>query len=106
MAKYLWKASYSPDGVKGVLKEGGTGRRAAIEKLAANLGGAIDAFYFAFGGTDVYVIADIPDNVTAAAVALTVGAAGAASIETVVLLTPEEIDQAVQKTVEYRPPGA
>ena len=106
MAKYLWKASYSAEGMRGVLKEGGTGRRAAIEKLAANLGGSIDAFYFAFGGADVYVIADIPDNVTAAAIAMTVGAAGAASIETIVLLTPEEVDAATQKTVEYRPPGA
>lgn len=106
MAKYLLKASYSVDGIRGVMKEGGTGRRAAVEKLVANLGGSLEAFYYAFGQTDVYVIADIPDNETAAAIAMTVGASGAASVDTVVLLTPEEIDKAAHTSVDYRPPGA
>lgn len=106
MPKYLWKVSYTQAGVKGVLKEGGSSRRDMVEKLTAGLGGSLEAFYFAFGDEDVYVIADVPDAETAAAVSLTVGAAGAASIETVVLLTPEQVDAATKKSVDYRPPGA
>lgn len=106
MAKYLWQASYSVEGAKGLLKEGGTSRRATIEQLVKDIGGTVEGFYFAFGDDDVYVIADIPDNVTAAAMSLTVAAAGAARIKTTVLLTPEEIDDATQKSVAYRPPGA
>ncbi len=106
MAKYLLEANYTQAGVQGVLKEGGSGRRDAIGKLLADLGGTLEAFYFAFGDDDVYVIADVPDNTTAAAIALTVGAAGAATVKTVVLLTPEEIDAATKQSVAYRPPGA
>jgi len=106
MAKYLIQASYTQSGVQGVIKEGGSGRRDAIAKLLADLGGTLEAFYFAFGEDDVYVIADVPDNTTAAAISLTVGAAGAARTKTVVLLTPEEIDRATQQSVAYRPPGA
>ena len=106
MARYLWQVSYSAEGVRGVLGEGGTGRRAAVEKLVEGVGGRVVSFDFAFGADDVFVIADIPDNVTAAAIGLTVAAAGAASIRTVVLISPEEIDAAAQKTIEYRAPGA
>lgn len=106
MAKYLWQASYTAEGVRGLLKEGGTSRRATVEQLVKELGGSIEAFYYAFGGDDVFVIADIPDHVTAAAISLTVGAAGAVRIKTTVLLTPEQIDDATQKSVSYRPPGA
>lgn len=106
MPKFLIKASYTSDGTKGLQKEGGSGRKAAIEKLAKSSGGKLEAFYFAFGDTDAYVIVDLPDNASAAAVSLTVGAAGGATTETVVLLTPEEVDAAAKKTVNYRAPGA
>ena len=106
VAKYLWKVSYTQAGVQGIMKEGGSSRRAMVEKLTAGLGGSLEAFYFAFGDDDVYVIADVPDAETAAAITLTVGASGAASIETVVLLTPEQIDAATKKSVDYRAPGA
>jgi uncharacterized protein with GYD domain len=106
MAKFLWKASYTSDGVKGVLKEGGTGRRAAVEKVVEGLGGKVDAFYFALGEHDVYVIAELPDTVTATAVSLTVNASGVVALDTVELLTPEQVDEASKKSVEYRPPGA
>jgi uncharacterized protein with GYD domain len=76
-----------------------------VEKLVSNLGGSLESFYFAFGERDVYIIAEFPSHVDAAAVSMTVGAAGAASCKTVVLLTPEEIDEATQRTVEYRAPG-
>ncbi|HLA93088.1 MAG TPA: GYD domain-containing protein [Actinomycetota bacterium] len=106
MAKYMIQASYTQSGVQGVLKEGGSGRRDAIGKLLADLGGSLEGFYFAFGQDDVFVIADLPDNVTAAAIGLTVAASGAVTSRTVVLLTPEEIDRATQQSVSYRAPGA
>ena len=105
MAKYMFEAKYNTEGVKGLIHDGGTGRRAAIEKMIAGVGGRLDAVYFAFGGTDAYVIADLPDNATAAAVALTVAQAGKSSIRTIVLMTPEEADAATKKTVAYQPPG-
>jgi uncharacterized protein with GYD domain len=104
--KYLWKVSYTQEGMKGVLKEGGTSRRTMIDKLVSNMGGTLETFYFAFGEDDVILIADFPSNIDVAAVAMTVGAAGAAKVHTTVLLTPEDIDQAIEKTVEYRAPGA
>jgi uncharacterized protein with GYD domain len=105
MPKFLWQASYSTEGVQGVLKEGGTGRRAAVEKLVQSVGGRIEAFYFAFGSDDVFVIADLPDQRSAAAVGLTVNAQGLAHLKTVVLITAEEIDVAIKTKVDYRPPG-
>ena len=105
MPKFLLKASYTSSGVKGVMKDGGTGRREAVQKLIEGAGGKMEAFYFAFGEADVYVIADLPDNVTAAALSAAVNSVGAVELGTVALLTPEEIDQAVKKAVDYRPPG-
>jgi uncharacterized protein with GYD domain len=105
MPKYLIQANYVGDGVKGLLKEGGTGRRAAVEKLAASVGGSLEAIYYAFGDTDVFIILDLPDNASAAAAALTAGAAGAVTLKTTVLMTPEELDQATKKSPSYRPPG-
>jgi uncharacterized protein with GYD domain len=77
-----------------------------VAQVAESVGGRLEAFYFAFGDRDAYVIADLPDNKSAAAVAVTVNAAGGATVKTVVLLTPEEVDAAAQRSVEYRPPGA
>jgi|SRR5829696_4233466 uncharacterized protein with GYD domain len=106
MPKYLIEASYSLEGVKGVQSGGGSSRRDAVAKVAESVGGRMESFYFAFGDHDVYTIVDLPDNESAAAVALTVNAAGGASIRTVVLLTPEEVDAAAKRSVEYRPPGS
>lgn len=107
MAKYLITASYSVEGTKGLIKDGGSKRRAAAEQVIKALGGSLEAFYFAFGDTDVYVIADVPDNVSTAAASLTINASGAVAVKTTVLITPEEMDQATKKaaTVSYRPPG-
>jgi uncharacterized protein with GYD domain len=105
MAKYLVEANYVGDGIKGLLKEGGTSRRAAVEAAAKTVGGSVDAFYYAFGATDAYVIIDMPDNVTSAALALTIAASGTVTLRTTTLLTPEDIDQAVKKSPSYRPPG-
>ena len=106
MPKYLFEASYTPEGVKGVQSAGGTSRRDAVEKVAASVGGQLESFYFGFGDRDAYVVVDLPDNESAAAVALTVNAAGGATVRTVVLLTPEEVDAAAKRSVEYRPPGS
>ncbi|MFQ5967328.1 MAG: GYD domain-containing protein [Acidimicrobiia bacterium] len=105
MPKYLFKANLSPEGLMGTLKEGGTSRRAEIEKETKDLGGTIEAFYYAFGETDAFVIADVPDAETAAAFSMAVTASGAGTVETIVLITPEQMDEAAQKTVHYRPPG-
>jgi uncharacterized protein with GYD domain len=105
MAKYLFEARYTPEGAKGVAKEGGSGRRAAIAKMAEGMGGKLESFYYAFGDVDAYVIVDMPDNVSAAAAALAVNQGGAASVKTVVLIAPEDMDKAGKKTVDYRAPG-
>jgi uncharacterized protein with GYD domain len=106
MPKYLFEASYTVDGAKGLLKDGGSKRRAAVEAVAKSMGGRVETFYFAYGETDAFVIVDLPDSVSATAVALTVGASGSVRLKTTVLVTHEEVDQAVKKTVQYRPPGA
>ena len=105
MPKYLYQASYTPEGLKGLLKEGGSKRRAAVEELARSLGAKVEAFYYALGDSDVIVIIDAPDNVSAAAASLVINASGAAYLNTTVLLTPEEMDNATKKSVSYRPPG-
>jgi uncharacterized protein with GYD domain len=105
VSKYLIEASYTAEGVKGVLREGGSGRRAAIEQLITGAGGKVESFYFVFGDNDVIVVVDMPDNATMAAVSLAISAAGAATTAVRVLLTPEEIDAATKKTMEYRAPG-
>ena len=106
MPKYLVQASYVGDGVQGLRQEGGSARRVAVEAACASVGGRLDAFYFAFGETDAYVVLDVPDNKTAAAASLAVKASGAATSEVIVLLTPEEIDEAAKISVDYRPPGS
>ncbi len=105
MLKYLIKANYVGEGLKGLLKEGGTSRRAVVEKMVNSMGGKLEAFYYAFGETDLYAIVDMPDNVSTAAFNLTVAASGAVSLNATILMTPEEIDQAVKKSPSYRPPG-
>jgi len=105
MPKYLVQANYVGEGVKGLLKEGGSSRRAAVEKLIKSAGGKLETFYYAFGETDLYVIADMPDNASMAAVALMVAASGVINLKTTVLMTPEELDNAAKKTPSYRPPG-
>jgi uncharacterized protein with GYD domain len=105
MAKYLFEARYTAEGAKGVAREGGSGRRTAVAKMAEGLGGKLEAFYYAFGDVDAYVILDYPDNVTAAAAALAVNQAGTVTVKTVVLISPEDMDKVAKKSVEYRPPG-
>jgi uncharacterized protein with GYD domain len=106
MAKFLVKGSYSTEGTKGLLKEGGSSRKAAVEKMIKGLGGSVEAFYYAFGDTDVFVICDLPDSVTAAGISLAINATGTVNVSLVPLLTVQDIDQASKKSVGYRAPGA
>ena len=105
MAKYLVQASYTVDGVKGVMKEGASSRKATIDKLIKSLGGTMEAFYFAFGEADVYVLVDLPNNETVAALSMAVSVTGAVNLKTTVLMTVDEVDRATKITVNYRPPG-
>jgi uncharacterized protein with GYD domain len=105
MAKYLIEASYTLDGIKGVQSAGGSSRVSAVKAAVEGLGGSLESFYFGFGDHDAYVTADMPDNESAAAVAIAVGASGGANVKTTVLLTADEVDAAAQKSVDYRPPG-
>jgi uncharacterized protein with GYD domain len=106
MPKYLIQASYTAEGLKGVLHEGGTARRQVVERTVESLGGRVEQMYFAFGETDVYIVADLPSNAACAAFGLTASAAGAVRTNTVVLLTAEEIDEATRQKVQYQAPGA
>ncbi|MCK5250751.1 MAG: GYD domain-containing protein [Spirochaetaceae bacterium] len=105
MPKYLFQASYVGEGIKGLLKEGGSKRRETVEQTVKGMGGTLEAFYYAFGEDDVIAISDFPDNINAAALALMINASGAVELKTTVLMTPEEVDQATKKTIDYRPPG-
>jgi uncharacterized protein with GYD domain len=105
MPKFLVRASYTQSGIAGVLREGGSSRVKAIQELAASVGGSADAIYWALGEDDFFMIADLPDNTAAAAVAATVGATGTARVTTVPLLSADEVDRIAHTSVEYRPPG-
>jgi uncharacterized protein with GYD domain len=105
MPKYLVTASYTAEGTKGVLKDGGTKRRQAAEAALKSVGGRVESFYFAFGEYDLYSVVEVPDPASMAAAAMAIGASGAVRLRTVVLLTPEDIDQAAKKGTTYQPPG-
>jgi uncharacterized protein with GYD domain len=106
MAKYLWTGGYTAEGIRGVMREGGTGRLEAIRKLVEGVGGRLESAYWAFGKADFFIVVELPDNVSAAAAAMTVAGAGAVELITIPLLTAEEVDQAGKMNVTYRPPGA
>jgi uncharacterized protein with GYD domain len=105
MSKYLLEARYTAEGAKGLVREGGSERRSAIAKMTEGVGGKLETFYYAFGDVDVYAIVDVPDSVTAAAIALAVNQGGGATLKTVALISPEDMDKASKKNVNYRPPG-
>jgi uncharacterized protein with GYD domain len=105
MAKFLVRANYTGDGVKGLINEGGSKRRDAATAAIESVGGTLECMYYAFGDTDVYAICDMPDNASAAAVSLLINASGAVSLNLTPLMTPEDVDAAVAKTPSYRAPG-
>jgi uncharacterized protein with GYD domain len=105
MPKYLWQVSYTAQGAQGLQKEGGSARRAVVQRLIEQAGGKLEAFYYALGESDLYIIADVPDVDTVVAVSVAVNAAGGARLSTVPLLSPEQLDGALKRAVDYRPPG-
>ena len=105
MPKYLIHATYTADGAKGLLKDGGTKRREAAAAALKSAGATLESFYYAFGDADVYGVIDAPDHATMVGASVAINASGAVVIKTTVLMTPEEIDQAVKKTVSYTAPG-
>ena len=105
MPKYLIQASYTIRGEEGVRAKGGTDRRKAMADTVKSLGGKLECVYYEFGEHDAFSIVDLPENDAAAAVALIANAAGGARVKTTVLLTPEQVDDASKRAVEYRPPG-
>ena len=106
MPKFMIRAAYSAEGMKGLKEEGGTSRRDAVQAAVESAGGTMETFLYAFGDTDLYVIVDMPDRESMTALAITIGATGALSPQTIPLLTPEQVDDAVRRSVNYRPPGA
>ena len=106
MPKYLLQASYTIEGFHGLVKDSASGRRADVQSAVKALGGKVEAFYFAFGADDVVSILDLPDNVTAAALALTTSGSGAVRVRTTPLLTVEDVDKALEVKMQYRAPGA
>ena len=105
MPKYLFYGSYTPEGYQGLIKEGGSSRIEAAKKALGSVGGKLESFHFSFGENDFYIIVDLPDNVTATAVTLAGNVSGTFSNKGIPLLTPEEMDEAVKKTVDFHPPG-
>jgi len=105
MSKYLFEASYTPEGIQGLQKAGAASRVAAVRDMCAGLGGGLDSFHFAFGEVDAFVVCDLPDDEAAAAAAFAVGASSATTVTTVKLMTVEEADGALRRSVDYRPPG-
>jgi uncharacterized protein with GYD domain len=104
MPKYLMQVCFTEEGIKGLAEDGGSKRRQAVEKFFGSADGKLEALYFAFGEIDVFAIAELPDNVSAAALSLAANAAGAVQVKATVLITPEEMDQAAQKSLGLRPP--
>jgi uncharacterized protein with GYD domain len=104
--RYLYLVNYTNDGLHGLLREGGTGRRKAVEALASSLGGHLVSLDYAFGECDAYVICELPDDEAAAAASLRITATGSVTTKTVKLLSPEQLDAATQRELEYREPGA
>jgi uncharacterized protein with GYD domain len=106
MPKFLITASYTADGSRGLLQEGGTGRKRALEQALQSMNGKLEAMYYAFGDTDVVLIADVPDNVSGLALSLAANASGTVNVHSTPLITVEEMDAACKKSVAYRGAGA
>jgi uncharacterized protein with GYD domain len=105
MPKYLVQNSYTAEGMQGLMAEGGSSRREASAALIESLGGKLESFYYSFGGSDVVLIADLPDNASVVAAVATVASSGAlGGAKTTVLITPEEVDKASEKAASYRAP--
>lgn len=106
MPKYLLEASYSAEGLHGLMKDTASGRKESFQKAVKAAGGKLEAFYYSFGDNDAISIADLPDNIAAAALSLAIGASGLVHQRTTPLLTVEEVDKAIKAKAKYQAPGA
>jgi uncharacterized protein with GYD domain len=105
MLKFLIQVSYTAEGAKGILKDGGSARRKAASDVLAQFNGKVESFYFAFGSDDAVLIVDVPDEETMAAISMTVSATGTLRTKATLLITPEQVDESAKKHVQYRAPG-
>ncbi|HSP75840.1 MAG TPA: GYD domain-containing protein [Cryobacterium sp.] len=105
MSKYLFEANYVGEGIKGLMREGGTSRREALVEALKSVGGSVECFYYAFGETDVLGVIEVPDASAAAALSLMINSTGAVTVRLKPLLTVEDLDAAARKTPAYRAPG-
>ena len=105
MRNCLFHGTYTPEGYKGLLAEGGSIRIEAAKQALGSVGGSLEAFYYSCDQQDFYIIVNLPDYVSAMAVTLAGNVSGTFSIRATELLTPEEMDAAVKKSVDFRPPG-
>lgn len=106
MPKFLIKANYTAEGMKGLQKDKASGREKSIAAACKALGGKLDHLYYALGDDDVFVIVDLPSHVHVASLGVAVGTSGMASTRSVPLLTVGEMDKALGEGTKYRPPGA
>ena len=105
MPKYLMQATYTTEGIQGLVRDSASGRRADVQAAVTALGGKVEAFYYVFGDDDVVSILDLPNNTKAAAMSLSISASGAVRVRTTPLLTVEDVDQALEIKLQYRAPG-
>jgi uncharacterized protein with GYD domain len=103
--KYLLKVSYTTDGVAGLAAHGGSERREVVTRLVEDVGGTLEAFYFAWGDVDAYLVVDVPTPAVMVSLSLSVNQSGATTFTTVPLLTPEELDAGAEALPGYLPPG-
>ena len=105
MPKYLYQGSYTDKGLKGLIKDGGSKRMEITKKAIESLGGEMEAYYFALGGNDFFIIVEVPDNIKAITGSLVANASGMVKVNITALVSPEEVDLAVKQTMDWRPPG-
>jgi uncharacterized protein with GYD domain len=107
MPLYLVRFSYTAEAWK-KLVQNPEDRSGPVGDLIESLGGKLQGLWYAFGDHDGYLLVEAPDNVSAAAVSIAASAgAGVSSLETTVLMTVEELLEALKKAAgaTYKPPG-
>jgi uncharacterized protein with GYD domain len=105
MPKFMIKAIYTPDGIKGLKKDTASGALEIRRSRLRAMGGKLDALYYALGDDNVFAIIDLPSHVHAASLGAAASASGLVETRTVSLLTVAEMDKALGEDVKYRPPG-
>ncbi|MEU4717299.1 GYD domain-containing protein [Micromonospora purpureochromogenes] len=105
MAWFLLKSTYTVDGLKGLVKDGGTKRAEVVRKMIEDAGGRMESMHFAFAEDDTYVLCELPDQKTVTGLAVAIGATGSLSVRITPVLTPAEVDEVTRMKTTYTPPG-